>query len=195
MRKINRLLRFSWFFFLAFSSVYGTSVQKKAYIITGPESSGSTFISEVIAYVVGKDSFYRQWAGYRMNGNIGDDLVVFHVSQPYRNPNQYCTLADFHEIFDGYDLYFIITTRDVNIVKKSKKKRFSRFELEAKKNEIISGQILSNILQKEKCFIWSYETQNYLKETYFQMLYKFLGVESDFFPKDFRDENKKYLVR
>jgi len=37
---------------------------KKAYIITGPESSGSVYISKIIAYVLGETKDINEWSGY-----------------------------------------------------------------------------------------------------------------------------------
>ncbi len=191
---INFFSKKCFFFLLLLSStVFGNIREKRAYIITGPESSGSRFISRVIAYVLGKDQEYNQWTGGGMNGKIGDDLVILHYSQPSYRPAKFLTLDQFHELFNGYELYFIITTRDVTIVDKSKRKHFNCQKECAHIHRETSKAILSEILLNEKCFIWNYETQIYLKEAYFQMLYDFLQIKSDFFPTDLVNGNKKYF--
>jgi hypothetical protein len=167
--------------------------EKRAYIITGPESSGSVFVSQVISYVVGKDAVYKQWSGYGMNGSLGDDLIILHLSQPFLTPPQFCNLAKFREWFSGYDLYFIVTTRDIDIVKKSKRHRFGRSKSAANIHQDHSREILEEILRNEKSFIWNYETQVYLGKVYYQLLYDFLQVKTDFFPTDLYNANKKYI--
>lgn len=169
---------------------------KKAYIITGPESSGSVFIAQVIAHVTGKDSCYKDWSGYRWNGNLGDDLIIVHLSQPAGDKHdEFYPLSWFQETLKDYDRYFILTTRDVTIIKESKRHRFHCSSKKIKEHEALSKNILSEILLHEKCFIWNFETQIYLKEAYFQLLYDFLGISSSFFPYDLYDANKKYIVR
>jgi len=166
---------------------------KKAYIITGLESTGSVFISQVIAYVVGNDVNYKQWSGYGLNGQIDDDIVVLHRSQPYGRLN-FLTREDAHDLFPNHELYFIICTRDLTIESLSIKRRFNRSEKEI--SQIIrptAKKILQDIIQNEKYLIWNYETQQFLKETYFQILYDFLEVESDFIPPNLYDANKKYI--
>lgn len=181
------------FFCAMFFPLVGVAGGKKAYIITGPESSGSVFVSRVIAYVLGKDKFYKQWSGYGLNGKEGDDLLIFHLSQPSRSPPKFYNLSELRELFLGYELYFIVTTRDVNIVKKSKQHRFDRSESELEEHQKISRKILSEIIRNEKTFIWNYETQFYLGNSYYELLYEFLQVKTDFFPKDLFDANKKYV--
>jgi hypothetical protein len=167
---------------------------KKAYIITGPESSGSVFISRVVSYVVGKDASYGQWDGYGMNGKIGDDIVCLHRSQPYANAETYYTLEQYQEDFSGYDIYFIVTTRDMHISAISKAKRFKRNQKEILENKKVSREILTRIMSSnEKSFVWSYETMLYLGEAYFKKLYEFLKVDSSFVPGDMKDGNKKYI--
>ncbi|HLB52564.1 MAG TPA: hypothetical protein VJK48_02505 [Chlamydiales bacterium] len=165
--------------------------QKKAYIISGPESSGSTFIARVIAHVVGKDPIYKEWSGRKWNGDLGDDVVILHLSQPAGK--EFYDLAWFQKTFADYDRYFILTTRDVNIIKTSKKKRFKRTKDNAISDQEMSKNILSDIIKNEKFFIWNFETQIYLKESYFQLLYDFLEVKSNFFPPDLTDANAKHI--
>ena len=192
------LLKKAFHFLLFFLIILPTIFlgEKKAYIITGPESSGSVFIAQVIAHVTGKDHSYKDWSGYRWNGNVGDDLVIVHLSQPAgEDHDEFFPLSWFQETLKDYTRYFIITTRDVTIIKESKKHRFRCSSKKAKEHENLSRKILSEILANEKCFIWNFETENYLKEAYFQLLYDFLEIDSSFFPQDLYDANKKYIYR
>lgn len=187
--------RFLLFAILALS-FYAHAETKKAYIITGPCSSGSIFIARVISYAVGKDAHYKQWDGFGLNGTIGDDILVMHRSQPYgAETKKFITRAQFHTMFPGYKLYFIIPTRDQNIQSKSTKRRFDWTKEERKQFEPKAQTILKDIIRNENCFIWSYEAQCYLKKPYFEMLYKFLEIESDFFPADLKDFNKKHIKK
>ncbi len=188
----------SWcFIFIALlvsvTAGYSEERSKKVYIITGPEASGSRFIARIIAHVIDKDRHYGSWSGLGVCGEIGDDVLVVHRSQPAFRPAQFTPLEVFEQMFDGYDRFFIITTRDLNIVKQSKERSYGGSKHDLNVHEKISKQILSEILLKEKCFIWNYETQLFLKEVYFQKLYEFLQVESSFFPPDLFDGNQKYF--
>ena len=170
--------------------------KKKAYIITGPESSGSVFISKVVSYVVGKDKVYGEWDGYGWNGELGDDIVCLHRSQPYISARKYCTLEDFKSTLPGYEIYFILTTRDNNIVSRSKISRFSRSANDLTHNRDMSRNILTSIIESgERSFIWNYETSIYLRDSYFRLLYEFLGATIDFIPQDLRDGNHKHIKR
>lgn len=171
----------------------GYSEQKKVYIITGPEASGSRFIARVIAYVVGKDRKYKSWDGHGVNGEIGDDVLVVHHSQPAFRPAKFSPLERFQTLFKDYDRFFIITTRDQNIIRSSKRRQYRNSVEELKQHENRSKEIMTDIFLKERCFIWSYETQFYLKRAYFQKLYDFLGIQSDFYPSDLFDANQKYI--
>lgn len=179
---------------------------KKAYIITGAESSGGRFIARVIAYVLGKDKEYKSWNGVGFLEKPRDtlapilDVVILHRSQPFgfvRNKKKgkeakYSPLKLFQEKFREYELNFIITTRDSTIINESRISRHKRNEEKLDVDHLKVKRILSDIIKNERCFIWNYETQNSLGHVYFQQLYDFLGVKTDFFPPDLFDANRKY---
>ncbi|MCH9630554.1 MAG: hypothetical protein S4CHLAM37_05550 [Chlamydiia bacterium] len=180
-------------FFLLTSIVYlpnsFCSSEKKAYIITGTESSGSMFISRVIAYVLGLS---ESWEGYGMLGKPGDQTVVVHRSIPY-DSGSFMALNDYKKLLEDYKFYFIVCTRDMKISCLSAKRRFKRSASEVQSHHLKAKEILSEILNKEEAFIWSYETQLLLKEAYYQKLYEFLEVESDYLPPHLFDANDKYI--
>lgn len=190
---LSQIFLLCLFCFCSHNNLLSETVTKKAFVITGPESSGSRFIARVIAHVTGKDKRYLDWNGIKMNGKLGDDLIILHLSQPHNRPTKFSSLRDFKNLLKGYELKFIITTRDQNIVKKSKIKSYFETAKSAKEHQILSRKILTEIIKHESCFIWSYETQQYLREIYFQKLYEFLGVNTNFFPRDLFDANQKYL--
>ncbi len=168
-------------------SIHSSINNKKAFIITGQESSGSVFISRVIAFALGVDSRYGGWSGYGYCGKLGDDIIVHHRSQPSDRPPQFFSLNDFQTLFEGYELYFIITTRDINIIQKSKKKRFGYDFNSSSKHRQIAKKILKDIMEHEKFLIWNYETMIFLGYPYFKQLYDFLGVNSTFITPDIVD--------
>lgn len=184
-------MRRVFFFFLLLPLFLLAS--KKAYIVVGPECSGSVFISQVIAYVVGKDKVYKQHSAEFMNGEVGDDIVVLHCSLPTFNNHVFYDRAYFKKKFVGYDVYYILTTRDHNISATSKIRRFKESRGEVFKHEKRAREIMGEILINERAFVWSYETMVLLKESYFQKLYDFLDVDSNFFPLDLKDANSKYF--
>lgn len=169
------------------------SADKHVYIVTGPESSGSIFISKVVSHVLGIDKQYRKKGLHRMYGKYGDDILVYHASLPRLLKAEFCNLRYYRSLFKQYKLHFIITTRDHSVSLKSKMNRFGRSKLECIEHEKKARRIIKEIIENEDHFIWSYETMILLKEAYFQELYKFLGVRSDFHPPDLFDGNEKYI--
>ena len=165
----------------------------KVFIITGPESSGSVFISKIIASYLGATKNFNDWSGYGYCSSIRSDIKILHRSQPFEKVNQYFTLQQFKEEFKGMDLYFILTTRYIQFSNISKKNRFNRTNKDIINNLYKSKSILSEIIKSnEKYFIWNYETMLYLNEVYFDLLYKFIGGINKFYPK-IKDGNIKYL--
>lgn len=168
-------------------------MKKIAYIITGPESSGSVFISRVIAHVIGATKNVNDWKGYGYCNSILPNVRVLHRSIPYCISEKYSTLSDLKKEFSGYKLYFIVTTRYHIISNLSKRERFGKNNEQIKNNLILSKQIVSEIIKSdEEYFIWNYETMLYLGRAYFDLLYKFLKVNTTFYPL-LKDGNLKYL--
>jgi hypothetical protein len=167
---------------------------KKAFIIIGPGATGSVFISKIISYVVGKSKKFGDWDGYGQLGKVGDEIICIHKSQPsgLKGEMVFASIEKIKEKLIGYELYFIITTRDMSC---SLASQISR-KFPAKKGHYIkSKEILSKVIQNERFFIWNYETFVYLKEVYLYLLYNFLEVSSDFVPGEIKDGNKKYFSK
>lgn len=168
----------------------------KAYIITGPESSGSVFISKVLAYALGATKNIDDWDGYGHCKSVNPNIKVLHRSQPYCYKDQYCNLKQFREEFKNMDLYFVLTTRYHAFSNISKSNRFNRTNEDIMNNAKESRIILSEIIKSgEKYFIWNYETMLYLKEVYFDLLYKFIGSNSKYYPQNVSDGNIKYVKK
>ena len=163
--------------------------EKNAYIVTGPESTGSMFITEHTANVLGCKAFY----GKSVGRSLTDDTVVVHISQPFGKANNFLTLNNFRDWLSGYKLHFILTTRDKNIVKRSKNRRFGHRKAFFSSDEETSKAILTEIMKTERFIIWNYETMIYLNEAYFNQLHTFLGVESAIYPQNLFDANGKHV--
>lgn len=142
-------------------------------LIIGPESSGSAFIGKTIAHACG-----IEWDGY------GEIEGFEHISLPTKRG----------AIFPKVDFnrnHIIVTTRDTNISAKSKVQRFNRRNPAAENKR--AAKILGEIIDRDNVFIWSYETMIFLGRPYFKLLYKFLGIESDYVP-EIIDQNIKYFT-
>ena len=168
-------------------------MRNKAFIITGPESSGSVFISKVIANYVGATTNIDDWNGHGYCNSLKPNIKILHRSQPSRKANNYCTLKQFKEEFKGMDLYFILTTRYHEFSNLSKIKRFKRTNEEIVNNMAQSKLILSEIIKSnEKYIIWNYETMLHLNEVYFDLLYDFVKGIKKYYPK-IKDGNINYI--
>jgi len=171
----------------------------RAYIVTGPASTGSVFISKVIAQACGlthkaKCGNLGYTLGLKPYGCAGKNTLLLHISQPYRSKYLYCDLKGFRSALEGYDLKFVLTTRDRTIIDESKVARFPWAQEANKHNYEKSKEILRDIIRNEKYFIWSYETMIYLDSVYFDLLYEFLEISPPLYPDNIKDGNKKYIT-
>ena len=97
-------------------------MSKKFFIITGPESSGSAFIAQVIAYYVGATNNINDWSGHGYCKSLKPNIKILHRSQPWCNANQYFTLKQFKEEFKEHpDWYTKATYGDYEFTEKFKK--------------------------------------------------------------------------
>lgn len=51
------------------------AAEKQVVIILDYESSGSTFLAQVVSYVLGKCPAFGAWRGRELNGTVGDPLL------------------------------------------------------------------------------------------------------------------------
>jgi hypothetical protein len=169
--------------------------KKKALIVLGYESSGSVFTARVASHVLGKCAWFGQWHGYGFNGAIGDDLVVLHRSIPWMRPKQWHEdPRELLEMFTGYDVRFVICTRDLSISHLSRIKRFGGSIADYQADSQRATALFTKIIETCPCFVFSYETMVALGQVYFQELYRWLGVKSDFQP-EIKDANAAYVER
>ena len=167
---------------------------KKLIIITGYESTGSCFTSQIISFVLGKCHNFGDWDGHGWNGEKGDDLIILHRSMPhFRKPKRWFDeLAAEIDGMDDYEKSYIICTRDLNISKTSRIKRWRGSWAEYQKDDDQASEIFASLIKSQKTFIFSLETAIALKDSYYAILYEWLGVQSDFFPPIY-DANAPYI--
>ena len=156
-------------------------MKNKCVFVIGPESSGSMLIAKIISHVLDSHK-YGEWNGIGWS----DKGVhkVYHRSLPYGYPSKFPNLKDLIlENEKDYDIYFILTTRDISISEVSRFNRWAKPFGRAKQESEQAREIMITVMNGvQPYFIWSYETFMFLKKEYLKSLYQFLGVESDSIP-------------
>lgn len=163
-------------------------------VITGFESSGSVFLARVVSVVLGKCAKFGDWSGYGWNGEQGDDLIIIHRSMPFtRNPKKWWSeLEQEIEALESYSKEFIVCTRDLNISKLSRLKRFGGTLDKYHDDDRKARGIFFELLARERCFVFSLESAIALEGAYYKILFEWLGVSSNFRPNVF-DANRPYI--
>lgn len=161
---------------------------KKCVIVIGPESSGSMLIAKICSHVLGIDKF-GEWNGVAWSDKGGDK--VCHRSLPYGNPSKFPNIMKWiKENEQNYDIYFILTTRDVTLSEISRLNRWSKPYDQIRRESLKAKEIMNKIMGGNvKYFLWSYETFMFLEKAYLDCLYNFLNVESEYMP-NLMDANK-----
>lgn len=158
-------------------------------LIVGPEGSGSSLVSRIIAHVVGATTFDK-WKGL---GNVqGNGWKVMHRSLPSLKRPRFYDIEKMIRKHKTYALHLVLTTRDVTMAQTSAMARFPRTDAEAKAHTERARDIMAGLMRNHVCLVWSYETFVFLGDAYLERLYAFLGVESDF-PPPLYDANKRRL--
>ena len=168
---------------------------KSAYVVCGPESSGSVFIAQVLSYAIGSCSQYKDYSGYGYNMQARNNGLVLHRSIPFQRPKcwQDSLLEEVDQFKNEYEnINFILTTRYTEITLLSKMRRFGG-DLSTAREDIVKALPFFQSLAKEKStFIWNYETMLLLGDAYFSRLYDHFGIDSQFYPETY-DGNITYL--
>jgi len=159
--------------------------------VIGPESSGSMLIAKICSHVLDIQG-YDKW-----NGVAWSDRgmhKVCHRSLPYGDPPKFPNLERWIlENETNYELYFILTTRDIFLSERSRFRRWEKSFQQSQAESAMAKEIISNVIKGGyPFFIWSYETFMYLERAYLECLYRFLGVESNFIPMLF-DGNRSQV--
>jgi hypothetical protein len=170
--------------------------KRKVIYIIGCEKSGSKFISRIVAHVLGACE-YENWDGVGLCDSK-NNCIVAHFSQPHCNPPEYSDIKSIENQYKDDDLRFVITTRDITISENSRLETWWFHKHKTKENVAKESneakKIIEYILTNHDYFIWSYETMNYLRQSYLEVLYKWLGVTSKAHFKII-DGNKKYIKK
>ena len=164
-------------------------MKKKCVFAIGPESTGSMLVAKIISHVLEVHQ-YGDWDGVGWSDK--GSHKVCHRSLPYGFPSKFPDVDKWiKENETEYDIYFVLTTRDITVSESSRIERFSKNPEQVKEETGIAKDMMLKIMKGEqKYFLWSYETFMFLKLDYLKLLYDFLKVDSAFIPPLF-DGNKK----
>ena len=125
-----------------------------------------------------------------------DSDKIIHRSLPYHlNPPEYPDIKKWiNKNKDKYQLFFILCTRDRSISEISRIERFAKTKKQVRLESNKAREIINSILEQEEYpyFIFSYETLVFLKINYLKLVYKFIGIKSDFIPNIY-DANKSRM--
>lgn len=159
---------------------------QKTVIVLGPEGSGSKLCARIIAHSLGTCDF-NEWEGFLWAPNENKTHNVLHRSIP---SGEKCYIIDIDKIIKEHkNIFFILTTRDKNISKRSRKYTEEEHQKWIKKNK----EIIKRIKKSASPYMFfSYETFMLYKEIYLKELYDFLEIDSNFIP-ELIDGNKKYI--
>jgi len=167
-----------------------------AWVICGPEGSGSVLVAKTISYATGHCDFFGQYTGHGYNSETVCENLVLHRSLPYRRrPKRFqnSLTAEVDAFSNKFiRVNYILTTRDKNCSILSKIKRFGGSREEAERDYEEAAPFFESLVNDDSCFIWNYESMLLLGKPYFLRLYRFFGIESDFIP-DIYDGNAQYI--
>jgi hypothetical protein len=142
-----------------------------AIIVTGPECSGSTYIAQILAYSMDLDPTFQGWNGRGQIGALGDPCIVLHRSQPNK-AHGFIPLAQFESMFPGYELKFVLCTRDRTVSAMSNLARRGKdAEIQASEEAEALRIMLDVMNSRHSFYIWSYETFMFLKSAYLNVLF------------------------
>ncbi len=164
-----------------------------AWIIVGPESSGSKFIAKTLGSIYG---IPEKWNGSQFISK--NNLLIYHRSCPFNRPKNHSqVIIDEIKLIQKYScqLNVIFTTRDTNISSSRKLARFGYEKPESLAIDQDEVKILFEFIGNSglKFFIWNYETMILIGDKYFDLMYDFFNVSSRLHP-EIIDRNKKFLI-
>ena len=164
----------------------------KCVFVIGPEGTGSKLIARIISQALDISGF-NEWRGNGWCDN--GQHKVCHRSLPYQNPPRYPDIEGWIlENKTGYEIFFVLTTRDITLSEISRINRFGKTAMQVHSESETAKTIIKNLINSEsQYYIWSYETFMFLGIDYLKLLYGFLGIKSNFCPP-LVDGNKKKLL-
>lgn len=151
-------------------------------VILGPESSGSKLVAKTCAHVLGVHAF----GSWNATGwSSGNGHRIYHRSLPHGRPSQFPDVdALVGDRGADHALRFVLTTRDRTLSELSRCERFLMDAAQARHDSDRAREIMASILRSDwPSLVWSYETFMFLGKDYLDLLYRFIGVESDFMPE------------
>lgn len=167
----------------------------KAVLVTGPESSGSKLIAKTLAHVMEIKEF-GSWNGTRTVSNTG--AKIHHQSLPSKLGvnKEWLDIDEWYtEHKNDWKTYIVLTTRDKNLSILSKIKRFQKSFQDSEYEMGKAVNIMSNVINSNyRYYIFSYESFILLQKEYIQLLYKYIGINSEFCPS-IKDANKPYIKK
>jgi len=157
-------------------------LKKKCVFVIGPESSGSKFAAKICSHVLDIQTF-GEWDGTAWSDKGGD--CVLHRSLPYMTPPIFPDVQEWiNAKQDDYELYFLLTTRDITLSQISRYERWGKSLHQSTEESERARSIMSSVMRShQKYLLWSYESFMFLKQDYLTLLYDFLNVDSDFMPE------------
>ena len=166
-----------------------------AWVVCGPESSGSAFLAKTLSFALKKCSFFGEYSGYGYNSNTSCENLVLHHSIPYMRPRKWDTdlmqeVSRFSPQFRRVN--YVLTTRCKQISILSKCRRFGDTMHAANDDYQKSIPFFQSLTENPSTFIWNYETMVLPKGSYFKRLYLHFGIDSNFVPA-IKDDNAPYF--
>ena len=167
-------------------------MKNKCVFTIGPESSGSKLIAKIISHALNIHE-YGEWDGF--NWSDKGKHKVLHRSLPSGSPPKFPNIEQcISDNIRDYDIYFVLTTRDITISENSRMDRYSKSLEQVQIESEKAKEMMAHVLHSgHKCFIWSYETFMFLRKEYLRLLYDFLDLDSDFTPP-VADGNKNRIT-
>lgn len=171
------------------------SDRRKIIFVVGQESSGSRLVAKACAASFGIVPF-SDWNA--IGWAHGENVSVCHRSLPFGTPPKFPNIDRWKKKYGAtHDLFFVLTTRDVNLSDLSKMEMFGKSTetVKAERTKVLA--VYSKIMKQDApYFLFSYETLMFLQKPYWQELYKFLGLSAEdrVFP-DLIDANEKRIFK
>lgn len=161
--------------------------------VIGTESSGSKLAGKILAHALGICP-YGTWNGSGWATGSQSPRRLCHRSQPYGAEGAFSDIAQWNEENRGFDIRYVICTRDVKISQRSRRERWPKRPSSLLDEQTARARaIIREVMQTCSYTIWSYETFMFLGGDYLRELYRYLGIESTFMPPDILDANAKHV--
>jgi hypothetical protein len=155
------------------------------FLVTGLESSSTKIVSKMIAQNLNLIDHVDNWDGHDFVFDENNSVV--HRSIPHGTDDYFID----DKFIEGFD-FIILCTRDWNCSLLSKIEHHEHNVLKASQQHMQGIEVMKNILNKNKTFIFSAETAFLLQESYTVLFLKSIGIDN---PKhtNFENPNRKYI--